>query len=291
MSADMSVFAAGNVAVISGSSSGIGLGMARKCAEAGMHVYLVDRDEQALAAAETEVAARGAASCVGVLTDVSRVEEVERAKQAVLEQHSTVHLLFANAGTGDGGNALAPLADWESTIGTNMWGVIYMCQAFVPAMLEGQQHGIVINTASKQGITLPPGTALSYNVSKAAVKAYTEGLQHELREMDSKLTAHVMIPAMVYSAIGWKSQRDTRARRAREEALAQGGSEAEADEAARAIVLGFDINRVKYGEHVPDAKPADAWTGDETADFIMERLASGSCACSTLCCFDGFAKR
>ena len=60
MSADMSVFAAGNVAVISGSSSGIGLGMARKCAEAGMHVYLVDRDEQALAAAERQLRECGA---------------------------------------------------------------------------------------------------------------------------------------------------------------------------------------------------------------------------------------
>ena len=82
-----------------------------------------------------------------------------------------------------------------------MFGVIYGCQAFVEGMKASGEIGCIINTGSKQGITCPPGN-LAYNVSKAAVKVYTEGLQYELRqEAGSKLSAHLLVPGWVNTNI------------------------------------------------------------------------------------------
>lgn len=271
------VFCPGKVAVLTGSSSGIGLAVARKCAEAQMHVVLVDRDQGGLDRALAEITTLGARSCVGMRSDVSQADQVASVKQQVFAAHPTVHFLYCNAGTTDGGNALESLASWHCTIGINMWGIIHFCQAFIPAMVEAKEPGIVVNTGSKQGVTLPPGTKLSYNVSKAAVKAYTEGLQHELRNIpDCQVTAHLMVPAFVYSMLIPKARRDMQARSKKEEVLAGGGSNEDAEKAAIEFVRGFDLSDIKFGEHAPDNKPADAWTSDETADFVMRRLREGS---------------
>jgi len=227
--------------------------------------------------AQTEITKLGARSCVSMRTDVSQEDQVVSVKQQVFAAHPTVHFLYCNAGTTDGGNALESLASWHCTIGINMWGIIQFCQAFIPAMVEAKEPGIVVNTGSKQGVTLPPGTKLSYNVSKAAVKAYTEGLQHELRCIpDCQITAHLMVPAFVYSMLMPKARRDTQARAKKEEVLARGGSNEDAEKAAIEFVRRFDFSDIKFGEHAPDNKPADAWTSDETADFVMRRLREGS---------------
>jgi short-subunit dehydrogenase len=61
-------------------------------------------------------------------------------------------------------------------------------------MVERGTPGLIVNTGSKQGITNPPGN-LAYNMTKAAVKAFTEGLQHELRNTDGcRVSAHLLVP-------------------------------------------------------------------------------------------------
>ena len=85
-------------------------------------------------------------------------------------------------------------------IGVNLMGVAHGVQAFAPAMIASGRPGIVINTGSKQGITQPPGNT-AYNVSKAGVKALTEGLAHTLRQATGDLvTAHLLIPGFTYTA-------------------------------------------------------------------------------------------
>ena len=61
--------------------------------------------------------------------------------------------------------------------------------------------GLIINTGSKQGITTPPGNP-AYNVSKAGVKAFTEALQHELRNTEGcRISAHLFIPGFVFTGL------------------------------------------------------------------------------------------
>ena len=66
-------------------------------------------------------------------------------------------------------------------------------------MVERGKPGFIVNTGSKQGITSPPGNT-AYNVSKAAVKALTEGLAHTLRNLPGcHISAHLLIPGFTYT--------------------------------------------------------------------------------------------
>ncbi|HEX2672042.1 MAG TPA: SDR family NAD(P)-dependent oxidoreductase, partial [Polyangiaceae bacterium] len=74
-------------------------------------------------------------------------------------------------------------------------------QAFVPSMLASDKPGLVINTGSKQGITSPPGN-YAYNLSKAALRNYTESLAHALRgACGARISAHLLIPGYTHTGM------------------------------------------------------------------------------------------
>jgi hypothetical protein len=84
--------------------------------------------------------------------------------------------------------------------------VIHGAQVFAPGMIERGRPGLIINTGSKQGITTPPGDP-AYNVSKAGVKAFTEALQHELRNAaGGRISAHLFIPGFVFTGLTAKGR-------------------------------------------------------------------------------------
>ena len=94
-----------------------------------------------------------------------------------------------------------PAENWERMLGVNLWGVIHGSQVFAPGMIARGRPGLIINTGSKQGITTPPGDP-AYNVSKAGVKAFTEALQHELRNAAGcRISAHLLIPGFVFTGL------------------------------------------------------------------------------------------
>ena len=187
----------GNVAVITGAADGIGLAAAHRLTGLGMIVVLVDRDAEKLTAARDAVGG----SAVAIATDVSDRAAVNDLADQVSRNVGPVSLLMNNAGTGRGGNALSNPDGWDRVIGTNLMGVIYGVQAFVPAMVAGGAPGLVINTGSKQGITQPPGDT-AYNVSKSGVKSLTEGLAHTLREeTQGRVSAHLLIPGFTYTGM------------------------------------------------------------------------------------------
>ena len=106
-----------------------------------------------------------------------------------------------NAGIGMSSSCLGDPEAFRRTFEVNLWGVIHGTQVFAPAMLAHGEPGAIVNTGSKQGITTPPGNP-AYNVSKAAVKAFTEALAHELRNRpDTAVTAHLMIPGWVHTGM------------------------------------------------------------------------------------------
>jgi len=187
----------GNVAVITGAADGIGLAAARRLSGLGMTVVMSDLDAEKLAAARDAVGGKAIAKAV----DVSDRAAVNALSERVLKEVGPVSVLMNNAGTGRGGNALSNPDGWDRVIGTNLMGVIYGVQAFVPAMVAGDAPGLVINTGSKQGITQPPGDT-AYNVSKSGVKSLTEGLAHTLREdTKGRVSAHLLIPGFTYTGM------------------------------------------------------------------------------------------
>ena len=187
---------AGRVAVITGGASGIGLAVAQRLGAAGMRLVLADVDEDALAEAAAGLRGRGAeVSCVA--TDVGDAGAVA-ALRAAAEALGPVSLLMNNAGREGGGGILAGMEVWRRTIATNLMGAVYGVQAFLPAMLAADWPCAVVNTGSKQGITLPPGDT-AYNVSKAALKALSESLAHDLLATGGRVTAHLLIPGFTYT--------------------------------------------------------------------------------------------
>lgn len=188
--------APGRVAVITGAASGIGLAAARRFAEAGMRLVLADRAAEALDSA-AEALRQGGAEVFAAPIDVSQREAVTQLK-AEADRFGTVSLLMNNAGREGGGGLFADVGIWRATIDTNLWGAIHGIQLFVPAMITADHPCAVINTGSKQGITLPPGDT-AYNVSKAALKALTESLAHELQATGGRVTAHLLIPGFTFT--------------------------------------------------------------------------------------------
>jgi NAD(P)-dependent dehydrogenase (short-subunit alcohol dehydrogenase family) len=170
----------------------------------GLNVVLCDRPGEALERAGRSVsdAAGTKARVTAIAADVSRVEDMLALKDKAQAFLGGVSMLMNNAGiSGSRAKPWTDLEGWRALMNVNLWGVIHGVQAFAPAMLEKGAPGLIINTGSKQGITLPPGNS-PYNVSKAGVKAYTELLAHELRNVaDGAVSAHLLIPGFTHTGI------------------------------------------------------------------------------------------
>ena len=194
----------GAVAVITGGASGIGLAAAEKLAARGLKVAIADLPGEKLDAAAAQVASvatGGAGDVLPVATDVSRPEDLERLEEIVAGRFGGTDLLMNNAGVQPGSAIFGPFANWEKVLGVNLMGIIHGCRAFGPKMIARGRPGLIVNTGSKQGITTPPGDP-AYNVSKAGVKAFTEALEHELRNTpDCRISARLFIPGFVFTPL------------------------------------------------------------------------------------------
>lgn len=188
--------AAGNVAVITGGADGIGLAAAQFYKSLGMNVCIADID-----ASKLEQAAADLGDVLSVVTDVSQLADVEALKEAAYQRYGQVDVLMNNAGTARPCGSWNEYEAWQTTLNVNLWGVINGLHSFVAAMIEQGTPGLIINTGSKQGITTPPGNP-AYNVSKSAIKAVTESLQHELRTTENcQISAHLLVPGFTYTGM------------------------------------------------------------------------------------------
>lgn len=199
-----SVLASRNVAVVTGGASGIGYAAAKKFIGLGMRVAIADLPGDRLAAAEKVLGGMGVA--MAVPTDVSQPDSIRHLEQTVVDALGPIDVLMNNAGVQPGSDIFGPPANWTRILETNLMGVIHGTQIIVPGMLARGAPGLVVNTGSKQGLTTPPGDP-AYNVAKAGVKAFTEALQHHLRNVPGcKVTSHLFIPGYVFTGLTAKGK-------------------------------------------------------------------------------------
>jgi hypothetical protein len=194
----------GAVAVITGGAAGIGLAAAKRFAGLGLRVCIADLGADRIDRAVEEIAAlsaNGAQDVFGFEVDVSLVDDVRLLHAAVTQRFGGTDVLMNNAGVQPGSGMFGPAENWIRVLGVNLLGAIHGTQVFVPDMIRRGRPGLVINSGSKQGITTPPGDP-AYNVSKAGLKAFTEALQHELRNTAGcEISAHLLIPGFVFTEL------------------------------------------------------------------------------------------
>lgn len=192
------------VAVVTGGASGIGWGLAERCADEGMKVVIADIEEGALKQAEKDLKARGA-DVMAVRTDVSKLADVEALAKKTVDKYGGVHLLFNNAGVNTDISLRKPiwettLRDWEWMIGVNLWGEIYGMRAFLPIMMKQNTEGHIVNTASMAGLLLEPQLVI-YATTKSAIIAFSEGYYMQLKQANSPIGISVLLPAFVSSKL------------------------------------------------------------------------------------------
>lgn len=199
------------VAVLTGGGSGFGLEMARIAVARGMRVVLVDIQQDALDAAEKELAAAGG-QVMARRVDVSNGDDMEKLAAEVKSTWGAPHLVFNNAGVSVGGLIWEnSVADWQWGLGVNLWGVVHGVRVFTPMMLEAAKgdaayQGHIVNTASMAGLVTMPNMGV-YNVSKHAVVALTETLYQDLLLVTDQVSASVLCPYFVPTGID-KSERN-----------------------------------------------------------------------------------
>ncbi|MGY2935338.1 NAD(P)-dependent dehydrogenase (short-subunit alcohol dehydrogenase family) [Bradyrhizobium sp. GM6.1] len=175
----------GKIAVITGGSSGIGLATAKRFVDEGAHVVITGRREKEL----KEAAAFIERNVTTVVSDVSRLEDLDRLYAVVKEKHGHIDILFANAGAGTiAPLALATKAHFDQTFDVNVKGLFFTVQKALPLFKDG---GSIILNSSVSNVKGLPGFSV-YAASKAAVRSFSRAWTLELK--DRKIRVNTMSP-------------------------------------------------------------------------------------------------
>lgn len=183
------------VAIVTGGSSGIGLGIAGQLAVSGCKVVIVGRTLSTLEAAAQTIGA------TAIQADVTDLAQVHRLARQVSDLFGRVDILVNNAGVGP----TAPLSqmtasDWQWMVQANLWSVTNGLEVFLPLLMDNPNGGHIVNTSSIAGMFTAPEIG-AYSASKYAVTALTEALAQELSAAGSQVGVSLFLPGPVRSNI------------------------------------------------------------------------------------------
>ena len=184
--ADSSLPLAGQVAVITGASQGIGLAIAQEFARAGADIVITSRSRARLARAARQIT--GSGRCMSVVADVSRAVDVRRLFQRIERSFGRIDILVNNAGAG----RFVPLArlaleEWEHTLATNLTGT-FLCAQAALRLMRRRKRGHIVNMISVAGKQAFRDMA-AYCASKFGALGFTRVLAEEVRGQGIRVTA------------------------------------------------------------------------------------------------------
>jgi NAD(P)-dependent dehydrogenase (short-subunit alcohol dehydrogenase family) len=171
----------GKVAFITGSASGIGLGIAKACGRAGMKVVIADMRKAAIDEVLPFFKERGW-PVHGIQLDVTDREAYVKAADEAEAVFGKIHVLVNNAGVEVPSNPIwkSSYKDVDFIIGVNIKGVLNGIMTIVPRILAHGEGGHIVSTSSQSGMSVVPGFTL-YCMTKAAVLGIMETLASDLK--------------------------------------------------------------------------------------------------------------
>lgn len=187
------------VAVVTGSSRGLGKAIALSFARKGARVVVAARTEKpsrfipgTIYETAEEIESLGGIA-LPVKTDVASEIDVDKMVQKALDRFERIDILVANAATNRPAPFLRmPLKIWDEIIRVNIRGVAVCAKAVLPAMMEqGEGHIITLSSVSYK-LHHEPFTGLAYDVSKAAINRFTTGLADELKS--HRIAVNALVP-------------------------------------------------------------------------------------------------
>ncbi len=196
----------GKVALVTGGSSGIGFGTAKRLMEEGTFVYITGRRKEVLEQAAAKLGSRVKA----VQANSSKKEDMLRLANIIKEDNGGLDIIFANAG---GGKAIpfeeATEADYRRTFDVNVWGTYLTVQTLLPILRDGAS--IILNASITAYMGLP-GFGL-YAATKAAVRSFARSWTTDLKSRGIRVNAVSpgVIPTEGYEVVQGMSTADVQA--------------------------------------------------------------------------------
>lgn len=184
------------VAIITGSTSGMGRATAELFAREGAKVVVTGRNEDRAKEVVNKIKAEGHEATY-VIADTSKIEDVKKILDKTLEAYGTVDILFNNAGA----LSITPienvsLEEWNNVFNVNLTSVLYLTQLVTPIMKE-KGKGIIINTGSVAGCAAHHGFA-AYVSSKHALGGLTKSMAWEL---GPEIRVNGIAPGAIHTAM------------------------------------------------------------------------------------------
>lgn len=174
------------VALITGGSKGIGLGIAEAMVREGMKVAVTSRSQAAADEAVASLNKIKANSAIGIEADVVDYKAQERSVAKTIEAFGQIDVLIANAGVGHFASIESlELEQWQQTIDVNLTGVFYSVKAAIPAIKKSE--GYIITIASLAGTNFFAQGA-AYNASKFGLVGFTQAIMLDLRQHGVKVS-------------------------------------------------------------------------------------------------------
>jgi 3-oxoacyl-[acyl-carrier protein] reductase len=169
----------GKVALVGGSSRGLGRAVARELAAEGCSVVLCSRDADAIARAGADIARQTGAETLAVAANLSDAAAVERVVSAAFDRFSRVDVLVTNTGGPPAGSFETHSPDaWRCAVAQNLESVLNLTRAVVPGMKE-RRWGRIVNVTSI-AVKQPVGGLILSNSVRAAVTGFARTLANEV---------------------------------------------------------------------------------------------------------------
>jgi 3-oxoacyl-[acyl-carrier protein] reductase len=166
---------AGRVALVTGSSRGIGEEIATVFAEHGARVVVHGRDERALAAVRAKIEWNGG-TAMHAVADITQFDEIERMRGEIEQKLGPVDILVANAGgsfTMPGPLEDTTEAGWHASVDGNLTATFLTLKSFLPGMKE-RRRGNIITLSSLAGRRAHPGSPIPYAAAKAGIQILSQ---------------------------------------------------------------------------------------------------------------------